>query len=131
MLPSKSILALDIGLKHTGCAFFSGKTSIAIPLEIVHHNTYSQLEDAIDVLVKQYNVTDILIGLPYSHLKGENEQINIVQDYSAKLQIAHQAVTFHTSDERYTSQVVHNSDDSLAALELLNTFLKRGLTKEK
>ncbi len=128
MLENKFILALDIGLKHTGCAFFSSETGIAIPLSIINHHSYQELLILIDRLIKHYNITDILIGLPYSHLKGENEQINIVKSYIKQIKINHKTITFHTTDERFTTQVVNKGDDSLAALEMLNTAIKRGLT---
>ena len=113
-------LALDLGRKHTGVAFFDERTGVPIPLETIHHEDDEELVERVSILASERSIDAFVIGLPYLPGGKEGEQARFVRDIAKKLCEACPWAELHFIDERYSG-----GDDAKAALEVLGAFLER------
>ncbi len=59
-------LGLDIGEKRTGVAISDPQGRFALPLTVISHNGQDAALDDIVKLTREYDVEQIIVGLPYS-----------------------------------------------------------------
>ena len=79
------ILGLDVGDSRIGVAISDPVEIIATPLTIITRDEDSAAIDAIGQLVGQYDVKQIVVGLPYSLDGSLGRQANKVKDFVDKL----------------------------------------------
>jgi putative Holliday junction resolvase len=96
------ILGLDIGDKKIGVALSDPSQTLASPLMTIVRESDEQAVNEVLKLVKKYNVSQIIIGLPYS-LRGEiGKQAKKVLDFKIKIEKSIVAEII-MQDERLTS----------------------------
>ncbi len=95
-------LGLDIGDKKIGVALSDPSQTLASPLMTITRESDEQAVSEVLKLVKKYNVSQIIIGLPYS-LKGDiGKQAKKVLDFKDKIEKSIIAEII-MQDERLTS----------------------------
>ena len=102
------ILALDYGDKKIGTAISDPLNIIAKPLDIIINNGWKNVSKEIIILVKNYNVSKVVVGLPIT-LKNQvskqtQEVYNFIEYLSPNL-----PVPIIAYDERLTSLVAKQS----------------------
>ena len=58
------IVALDVGERRTGVAYFDDAIDFVIPLDTIRHANAEELVEAADAVLAQRGVKDVVIGLP-------------------------------------------------------------------
>ncbi len=121
----RRFLALDIGLKRTGVSYTDDQTQVPVPLKTLCHASLEELSAQILALIKERNVTDLVIGLPLLPSGEEGKQAGIVRQFTEDIPLP-EGVKVSMLDERYTTPRVRESDpDSAAACALLGVFMRR------
>ncbi len=127
-------LALDLGRKHTGVAFFDERTGVPVPLETFHHADEVELVERMVILASERAVDAFVIGLPFLPGGAEGEQARFVREIAKKLCEACPWCELHFIDERWTSRGsgirnrelgIRNDKHAQDALIVLQTFLAR------
>ncbi len=124
------LLALDVGERRTGVAFFDTAIDFVIPLYTIHHTTELELLDAVDAVLQQRGVNDIVIGLPLLLSGVEGSQARFAKMIGAQLVARGFDVDY--IDERFTTDRLTPSDgDAKAACIVLNTYLQQRTKRSK
>lgn len=95
-------LALDVGNKRVGVAVGSSEARIATPLTVIERTSVEQDAARILVIAREYEVEQIIVGLPRNADNSTSEQETLTRAYIAQLESAlHLPITFY--DERYST----------------------------
>jgi RNase H-fold protein (predicted Holliday junction resolvase) len=116
-----SILALDIGTRHTGVALSeSGIAGEVLPT--IHHENVDELVIGVRKLCLDYAVTAVVIGMPLTLHDEETPQAQLVQSAQAALQagLADQTIEWHEENEFGTSSGGADDHGGAAAVILQN-----------
>ena len=129
------VAALDVGEVRTGVAVSDETRFLARPLEVV---ASGELADYLSVFVREYNVSEIVAGVPKT-LGGEvGLQARRVLDTIAGLKIVLPGIEFVEWDERFTTRAAREGTsggkrrrkaggkervDHLAAARMLQEYL--------
>ena len=131
-------IALDWGERRVGVAISDGLGITAQPLEVIDDGDYSTRITRIRELIKDREVTEIVIGMPFT-LKGETGcQAKKIESLAEKLKTEFQ-MPVHLQDERLSTKEVERQlisfdlsrgkrkkvRDKLAAQIILRSFLDR------
>lgn len=117
------LIALDLGKRRTGVAFYDTQTDIVVPLNVLQCSSDVELVGALQALLQERSPEHIIVGLPLLPSGKEGEQSAWVREVLQKL-APKQAV--HFVDERYSTARDGSVDpDAAAACELLRGFLER------
>ena len=128
-----SILALDLGEKRVGVARAGAEARLAQPLTTLVNDT--ELATKLQALIKEHDVTTLVIGLPRGLQGQTTAQTNAIKQMAAELQKT-LGLKVHWQDETLTSVqaeqelrargVSYNkgSVDALAATLILEDFLR-------
>lgn len=101
MAKPRTILAFDFGLRRIGVAIGQDVTASASPLGIVANRDDGIDHQAIRALVKEWQPTGIVVGMP-SHADGSRTDLHdAIEGFIAEL--AEHGLNIDTVDERYTS----------------------------
>jgi len=95
-------LALDVGNKRVGVAVGSSEARLATPLMVIQRSTIDQ--DAARLLgaVREYDVEEIIVGLPRNTNNTVGEQEILTRKYIEQLKpVVALPITFY--DERYST----------------------------
>jgi putative Holliday junction resolvase len=115
------ILGIDFGTRRIGVALSDPTGSMAQPLTVIEKKANGSDIDKVSELVFEYNVDEVVVGLPLS-LSGEiKPQAQAVLEYVERLKSALK-VPVKTWDERLTT--------SFAERTLIESKVKRGRRKE-
>jgi putative transcription antitermination factor YqgF len=118
------LLALDVGERHSGVAFFDSAIDFVIPLDTIHHKSELELLDAADAVLQQRGVKDVVIGLPLLLSGVEGSQAKFAKMVGTQLATRGYSVDY--IDERFTTDRLTPSDgDAKAACIVLNTYLQK------
>ena len=118
------ILALDIGTRRTGCAFYDDANGVPLPLDTLLHVSQEEFADAVHLLVKNRKIDEIVVGLPLLLSGKSGAQTASVKKYVSAL--TDLTIPLTLQDERYTTPKIQAGDrDALAALTLLTTYVER------
>lgn len=118
------LIALDVGERRTGVALFDSAIDFVIPLDTIHHADEGALVDAVDAVMKQRGVQDVVIGLPLLLSGVVGSQAKFAKQIGA--QLAARGYTIDEIDERFTTDRQTPSDgDAKAACIVLNTYLQQ------
>lgn len=139
-------LGVDVGTVRIGVAASDRSAMLATPVETVHRETFFRDDDGADIdrlleLVAEYEVVEIVVGLPRD-LKGNgSKSVQHAQDIARRLQRRLQQTASRTvvrmGDERLTTVVATHSlrasgvnskagrkvIDQAAAVEILQSWL--------
>lgn len=130
-------LALDIGMRRTGCAFADDQTGIPLPLTTLHHTSVEELLTQLQSLIASRRIHHLVIGLPLLPDGSAGEQaawVRGVADRLSSLGLSHTLL-----DERYSTdplkprgkgQSQDYDRDAAAACALLAIYLQRNAEKD-
>ena len=122
----QTFLALDFGTKRIGVAIGNSEIRQAQPLKTIQNKSLEDTFRAIQKLVKEWEVTNFVVGLP-THPDGAEHEMTkrakrIGNQLHGRLNLPVQWV-----DERYTSAVAENQMgdiDSQAAVLILEQYFQ-------
>lgn len=120
------ILALDLGKRRTGVAYFDDAVGIPLPLATLVAAGDEELTRQIIALARERKVDRLLVGLPLLPSGAEGSQATWTRTIVRILTDCGYAVSL--LDERYSTPRGKAADpDALAALNLLQTAIQRGI----
>jgi putative Holliday junction resolvase len=118
------LLALDVGTRRTGTAFFDPKTDIIVPLDTIVHENEETLALRIAALVHERSIEAVVLGLPLLLSGDEGSQARIVRELGSMLIKNNMHVAY--VDERYTTQKGGENDgDARAACAILTIYCEQ------
>ncbi|ELR97659.1 Holliday junction resolvase RuvX [Gloeocapsa sp. PCC 73106] len=97
-----SALGLDIGKKRVGVAGCDGIGLLATPITTIERQNFAQDVEKLRKIIKEREVSLLVVGLPYSMDGSLGLQAQYVQDFAAKLGEA-LYLPIEYVDERLTS----------------------------
>ncbi len=119
-----NILALDVGTVRTGVAFGNSKDDILFSLTTISHTSEDELLNAVQEIIAQKQIEEVVVGLPLLPSGEEGAQVLIARSLYNKL--VDSGISTHLLDERYTSPKNQDLDsDAAAACEILSVWLKK------
>lgn len=130
-------LALDMGQVRIGVAITDDKNLLSLPLEVIDRTKVKAIYRIKD-LVREYKITDIVIGLPLKKDGTSEIQVEKIKNFTNKLLEKIKDINIHYFDERYTTKLAHThlremnknakksrqSVDMIAASIILEDYLK-------
>lgn len=122
------MLGIDLGRSRTGLALSDPLGVICGPLDTLREKSEERLVDMIAEVVREHDVTEVVLGLPRPLAGGTNDQLETVLRFRDRLEHA-LTVPVATWDERFTSKLAerggHRSAarDSVAASYMLQNYL--------
>src|SRR5437868_572359 len=81
-------LALDVGNKRVGVAVGSSEGRLATPLTVIQRSTIEQDAARLLVIVGEYDVEEIIVGLPRNTNNTVSEQESLTRKYMDQLKPA-------------------------------------------
>ena len=132
-------LGLDYGAKTLGVAISDETATIASTLKTIRYNDDSELLNELDKIIKEFNIKEVVLGLPLN-MNGTTS-VRGAETYSFKAKIEKNLkVKVHLQDERLStveaekvligSHIRRNNRkkviDSMAAVIILQPFLAKG-----
>ena len=121
------ILALDLGQKRTGVAYFDEATGIPLPLATIAASGDADLLKSVFNLLHERSIDRVIIGLQLLPSGSEGSQALWVKSIADRLEAKGYPVRL--IDERYSTPRNAPSDpDASAAVFLLQSAVERGLT---
>lgn len=123
-----NLLALDIGLKHTGVAFGETKSGIVMALDTIHHDSEKELVGKIVQIIRNKKIQHLIVGLPLLPSGEEGKQSVLVRETAKNIENA-TGLAVEFLDERYTTKAYFSSStsdpDAIAACTLLTVKMDR------
>ena len=114
------IMGLDFGSKTVGVAISDELLTIAQPMEIVRRKEANKLRQTlarIEELIVEYEVEEIVLGLPLNMDDTEGERVALTKEFQEKL-------------ERRTGLPVYTWDERLTTVEADNAMMEAGIRRE-
>ena len=114
------IMGLDFGSKTVGVAISDATFTIAQPLEIIRRKEANKLRQTlarIEELIVEYEVEEIVLGLPLNMNDSEGERVALTREFQEKL-------------ERRTGLPVYTWDERLTTVEADNAMMEAGIRRE-
>ena len=114
------IMGLDFGSKTVGVAISDSLLVIAQPLEIVRRKEANKLRQTlarIEELIVEYEVEELVLGLPLNMNDTEGERVVLTREFKEKL-------------ERRTGLPVVMWDERLTTVEADNVMMEAGIRRE-
>lgn len=100
----RRVLGLDVGGRRIGVAISDYGGRIATPLTTLQATPRPRTLEQIAALVREYEVNEIVVGLPLTMSGTVGPQAQLVQSFVSELEaVLHQSIQFF--DERLTSVV--------------------------
>ena len=104
----KRVLALDYGDKNIGVAVSDPMEIIAKPLTVINNINYKHILHEVEILINDYNIKKIVVGLPLTLKNKKSIQTEKVLDFVEKFKIDIM-IPITTYDERLTSKIAIQS----------------------
>ena len=101
-VPPRRVLALDVGSKRIGVAVSDALGITAQGLETIQRQNKRRDWEALDAVVKKYDVGEIVVGLPLRLSGAEGTQSEKMRSFADELRTKF-GLTVHLWDERWTS----------------------------
>lgn len=114
------IMGLDFGSKTVGVAISDAMLTIAQPLEIIRRKEANKLRQTlarIEELIVEYEVEEIVLGLPLNMNDTEGERVALTREFQEKL-------------ERRTGLPVYTWDERLTTVEADVCLIEAGIRRE-
>lgn len=120
----QTILAFDFGTKQIGVAVGNSVIRQAQSLKTIQNKSLDETFKGIQQLVKEWEVTHLVVGLPTHPDGAEHDMTNRAKRFGNQL---HGRLNLPVTwvDERYTSATVDNKDgdiDSQSAVMILEQY---------
>lgn len=120
----QTILAFDFGTKQIGVAVGNSVIRQAQSLKTIQNKSLDETFKGIQLLVKEWEVTNLVVGLPTHPDGAEHDMTNRAKRFGNQL---HGRLNLPVTwvDERYTSATVDNKDgdiDSQSAVMILEQY---------
>lgn len=130
------IMGVDYGDARTGIAMSDLLCSIVGSTTVIHSRNSEKTIEQIVELIRQYEVTEIVMGLPKNMDGTEGARAELCRQFAARLETA-SGLTVHLWDERRTTVEAHyilsehnyhgkkrkNTVDAVAASLILEGYL--------
>ncbi len=139
------VLGLDLGTKTLGVAVSDPQNILATPLKVINYpiGDYAYLIKAVNLIIEEYHITDIALGLPKNMDNTLGEAAKRSMAFADLLQNI--AVNIHFVDERLSTVEAlnilkatgnkhikeKNVVDAVAASIILENYLKGRKNEEK
>ena len=126
----QTFLAFDYGTKRIGVAIGNSEIRQAQPLKTIQNKSLEDTFRAIQKLVKEWEVTNFVVGLPTHPDGAEHEMTKRAKRFGNQLN-GRLNLPVHWVDERYTSAVVDDQlgdIDSQAAVLILEQYFQENLS---
>ena len=120
---TKTILAFDFGEKRIGVAVGNTITKTAEALKIVQEKNQDEKFKAIEALIQEWQPELLVVGLPTHPDGAEHEMTQKAKRFGNQLHGRFQKEVVWV-DERYSSAVVQDGDDALAATIILLQYFQ-------
>jgi putative holliday junction resolvase len=125
------VLALDYGSARCGCALSDPTGTIVTPLDPLERPASKRGLARLRALVRERDVTRVVVGLPLSLAGGDTEQTRETRAFAQQLSLRLGAeIPVEMHDERFTTRMAQRmegpfgaSEDSRAAAHLLESWL--------
>lgn len=125
------VLALDYGSARCGCAVSDPSGTIVTPLAHVERPASKRGLAALEQLVREREVEQVIVGLPLSLSGSDTEQTRETREWAERLSSRlGEDVPVDMHDERFTTRMAQQmgegfstSEDSRAAAHLLESWL--------
>ena len=122
----KNIIAIDYGERYIGLAL--KKNTIASPYayKVLDSNSIDILDEIKQTLL-EHKIDEIVIGYPIGLNAHETRMSNVVDEFIENDLKSIANIPIHKIDERMTTKLTNDNsvrNDDLAALEILNSYLK-------
>lgn len=114
------IMGLDFGSKTVGVAISDELLITAQGVEIIRRKEENKLRQSlarIEELIVEYDVTEIVLGLPKNMNNSEGERVELTKEFADKL-------------ERRTSLPVHMWDERLTTVAADKAMIEAGIRRE-
>ena len=122
----KNIIAIDYGERYIGLAL--KKNSITSPYAYKVLDSKSiDVVDEIKQTLLEHKIDEIVIGYPIGLNAHKTRMSNVVDEFIKNKLKSITNIPIHKIDERMTSKLTNDNsvrNDDLAALEILNSYLK-------
>lgn len=102
-LAAMRALGLDVGSKTIGVAMTDEVGIAAHPLRVIERQGTDKDVSAIQTLVVEHGITDVVIGMPFELSGKIGHRARRVQDFAQALRAAQPTLQFHEQDERFTT----------------------------
>jgi putative Holliday junction resolvase len=125
------VLALDFGEARCGCALSDPTGTLATPLSVVERPDTRRGMQRIATLVRERDVSLVVVGLPLSLSGEEGPQALLTREWAGRLAARLLGVPVELHDERLTTAQAARTggradEDSRAAAHLLEAYLAAG-----
>ena len=122
----KNIIAIDYGERYIGLALKKNTITSPYAYKVLDSNSIDIL-DEIEQTLLEHKIDEIVIGYPIGLNAHETRMSNVVDEFIENDLKSIANIPIHKIDERMTSKLTNDNsvrNDDLAALEILNSYLK-------
>ena len=122
----KNIIAIDYGERYIGLALKKNTITSPYAYKVLDSNSIDILDEIKQTLL-EHNIDEIVIGYPIGLNAHETRMSNVVDEFIENDLKSIANIPIHKIDERMTSKLTNDNsvrNDDLAALEILNSYLK-------
>ena len=122
----KNIIAIDYGERYIGLALKKNTTTSPYAYKVLDSNSIDILDEIKQTLL-EHKIDEIVIGYPIGLNAHETRMSNVVDEFIENDLKSIANIPIHKIDERMTSKLTNDNsvrNDDLAALEILNSYLK-------
>lgn len=120
---AQTVLAFDYGEKRIGVSVGNTLTRTAEPLKTIHQQFQYERFKAIEQVIVEWQPQLLVVGLPIHPDGAEHEMTQKAKRFGNQLQGRFQKEVVWI-DERYSSVVVQDGDDALAATIILLQYFQ-------
>ena len=122
----KNIIAIDYGERYIGLALKKNSITSPYAYKVLDSKSMDVLDEIKQTLI-DHKIDEIVIGYPIGLNTHETRMTNVVDEFIKKDLKSITTIPIHKIDERMTSKLTNEKsvrNDDLAALEILNSYLK-------
>lgn len=140
------ILGIDYGDAKVGLAITDALGITAQGLyTIVHKGNDKMLLRKLDELMEHYEVSTIVVGMPYNMDGTKTQRAEVTEKFLHKLKCKYNKIKIETVDERYTTIAANKTlnflevnkrkkreiEDTLAAVYILETYMNKNKSENE
>ena len=122
----KNIIAIDYGERYIGLALKKNSITSPYAYKVLDSKSMDVLDEIKQTLI-DHKIDEIVIGYPIGLNAHETRMSNVVDQFISNDLKSITTIPIHKIDERMTSKLTNEKsirNDDLAALEILNSYLK-------
>ena len=122
----KNIIAIDYGERYVGLALKKQSINSAYAYKVLDSKSLDVLDEIKQSLI-DHEIDEIVIGYPIGLNSHQTRMSNVVDKFIENDLKSITNIPIHKIDERMTSKLTNDNsvrNDDLAALEILNSYLK-------